>query len=182
MIDKKRIILFFIFMGFFSVSYQIGALSQVSEDDTSQFLEEFNKLVDGIDGFGIFIHNLIIALPMFVPGFGVVWGLFSGWSTGFAFAAIVSSIPALSNFPPLAILYLSPFGIMELVAYSLGISRSYMIIYAILKNRSIKPQLLVTGIEIAIVFALLLAGGYLEFAMIDATKDMVPNVEDLYLS
>ena len=179
MIDKKRIILFFIFMGLFSASYQIGAISSVSEDDASQSLEAFKNIIGGIDGFGIFIHNLTIALPMFIPGFGVAWGLFSGWSTGFAFAAIVTSIPALSNFPPLAILYFSPFGIMEVIAYSLGISRSYMIIYAVLKNRSIKPQLVVTGIEIGIVCALLLAGGYVEFAMVDTTKDMVPNVEDL---
>lgn len=166
-------------MGLFSVSYQIGALSPINEDEASQSLEEFKNVIGGIDGFGLFIHNLTIALPMFIPGFGVAWGLFTGWSTGFAFASIITTIPALSNFPPLAILYFSPFGIMEIIAYSLGISRSYMIIYAVLKNRSIKPQLLVTGIEIGIVFALLLAAGYIEFAMIDAAKDTVPNVEDL---
>lgn len=166
-------------MALFSASYQIGALSTVSEEDAAAFLEEFKSLVDGIDGFGIFTHNLVIALPMFIPGFGVAWGLFSGWSTGFAFASIVSSVPALANFPPLAILYMSPFGIMELVSYSLGISRSYMIIYTLLKNRSIKPQLLVTGIEIGIVIGLLLAGGYIEFAMVEAAKNMVPNVADL---
>ena len=179
MINKKRIILFFIFMGLFSASYQIGAMSLVSEDDAAEFLEEFNNIIGGIDGFGIFIHNLIIALPMFIPGFGIVWGLFSGGSTGFAFASIVTSIPALASFPPLAILYFSPFGIMELVAYSLGISRSYMMIYAVLKNKSIKPQLLVTGIEIGIVIALLLVGAYIEFVMIDASKPMIPNIEDL---
>jgi len=178
MIDKKRIIIFFIFMGLFSVSYQIGAISPISEDEASQSLEEFKNILGGIDGFGLFIHNLTIALPMFIPGFGVAWGLFTGWSTGFAFASIITSISTLSNFPPLAILYFSPFGIMEIIAYSLGISRSYMIIYTILKNRSIKPQLLVTGIEIGIVFVLLLAAGYIEFAMIDATNT-VPNVEDL---
>lgn len=179
MVDKKRIIIFFIFMAIFSISYQIGAISTVSEEDASAFLEEFKSLVDDIDGFGIFTHNLVIALPMFIPGFGVAWGLFSGWSTGFAFASIVSSVPALSSFPPLAILYMSPFGIMELVAYSLGISRSYMIIYAIIKSRSIKPQLLVTGIEIGIVIGLLLAGGYIEYSMVEASKNMVPNVADL---
>jgi len=179
MINKKRIILFFIFMGLFSVSYQIGAISPVNEEDSALFLDEFKDLVDGIDGFGIFIHNLTIALPMFIPGFGVAWGLFSGWSTGFAFASIVTSIPTLANFPPLAILYFSPFGIMELVAYSLGISRSYMVIYAIIKHRSIKSQLLIIAIEIGIVVVLLLIGGYLEFAMIEGAKNIVPSVEDL---
>jgi len=179
MINKKRIVLFFIFMGLFSAVYQIGAISTVNEEEAALFLDEFNNLVVGIDGFGIFIHNLTIALPMFIPGFGMVWGLFAGWSTGFAFAAIVTSIPALSNFPPLAVLYFSPFGIMELVAYSLGISRSYMIVYTIIKHRSIKPQILIIIIEIGVVVALLLIGGYLEFAMIEGTKTIVPDIEDL---
>lgn len=172
MIDKKRWILFFIFMGLFSVVYQIGAISTINEEDADLFLNEFNELVVGIDGFGIFIHNLTIALPMFIPGFGIIWGLFSGWSTGFAFAAIVTSIPALSNFPPLAVLYFSPFGIMELTAYSLGISRSYMITYAIIKHRSIRPQIVTIAIEIGIVIVLLLIGGYLEYAMIDVSKSI----------
>lgn len=166
-------------MGLFSAVYQIGAISTVNEEEAAMFLDEFSNLVDGIDGFGIFVHNLTIALPMFIPGFGLVWGLFAGWSTGFAFAAIVTSIPALTNFPPLAILYLSPFGIMELVAYSLGISRSYMVVYAIIKHMSIKPQLLIIAIEVGVVVALLLIGGYLEFAMIDGAKNIVPSVEDL---
>ncbi|MCE9652222.1 MAG: stage II sporulation protein M [Nitrosarchaeum sp.] len=166
-------------MGLFSVAYQIGAISQVSNDDSSQFLDEFKNLVGGIDGFGIFIHNLTIAVPMFIPGLGIVWGLFSGWATGFAFASIVTAIPALSKIPPLAILYFSPFGVLEMIAYSLGISRSYMIIFAIIKHKSIKSQLLVIAIEIGIVVALLLAGGYLEYSMIEGSKGMVPNVDDL---
>ncbi|HSB83049.1 MAG TPA: stage II sporulation protein M [Nitrosarchaeum sp.] len=161
-------------MGLFSAAYQIGAISQVSDEDSSQFLDEFKSLVGGIDGFGIFIHNLAIALPMFIPGFGVVWGLFSGWSTGFAFASIVTSIPALANIPPLAILYLSPFGIMEVIAYSLGISRSYIILYTVIKHKAIKPQLLTIGIEIGIVGILLLVGGYLEITMIDISKGIEP--------
>ena len=55
------------------------------------FMSEFEELVLDIDGFGIFTHNTTIALPMFIPGFGVAWGLFSAWSTGFAFAAIVTT-------------------------------------------------------------------------------------------
>ena len=176
MFNKKRIIIFFIFMGLFSAAYQIGAISTVTDDESSQFLDEFKRMVGGIDSFGIFTHNLTIALPMFIPGFGVAWGLFSGWSTGFAFASIVTSMPALSKIPPLAILYLSPFGVMELVAYSLGISRSYMIMYSLIKHKSVKPQFLAIMIEVGIVVVLLLVGGYLEFAMIDISKGMTPNI------
>ncbi|HXW03345.1 MAG TPA: stage II sporulation protein M, partial [Nitrosarchaeum sp.] len=101
-------------MGLFTTAYQIGSMSTVSEEEATTFMTEFEKLVKDIDAMGIFLHNSTISLPMFIPGFGVVWGLFSAWSTGFAFSAIVSISPELAKVPPLAILFLSPFGIMEL--------------------------------------------------------------------
>jgi hypothetical protein len=103
---------------------------------------------------------------MFIPGFGVAWGLFSAWSTGFAFSAIVLITPELSEIPPLAILFLSPFGIMELTAYSIATSRSFMLIREISKKTNLIPFLKPTAIEIGIVIGLLLAGGYLEDFMI----------------
>ena len=63
---------------------------------------------------------------MFIPGFGVAWGLFSAWSTGIAFAAILIGTPELGAINPLAIL-LTPFGLMEVAAYSIAMSRSFSI-------------------------------------------------------
>ena len=111
-----------------------------------------------------------LALIMFVPGFGIAWGLFSAWSTGFAFAAITTTAPELSSIPPLSILFLSPFGIMELVAYSLGISRSYILIRAILKKTNLTTFIKPTVIEIGIMVGLLLAAGHLEFYMIELAQ------------
>ncbi len=165
--NKIRIIAFFIFLGIFTAAYQIGSMSSVSEEDAKMFMSEFEELVLGIDAFGIFEHNATIALPMFVPGFGVAWGLFAAWSTGFAFASIAVVAPELGNIPPLAILFLSPFGLMELAAYSLGISRSFILIHAIAKKINLVPLIKPTVIEVGIVLGLLLAGGYLEFYMIE---------------
>ena len=168
--NKVRIILFFIFLGLFAAIFQIGAMSTVSEEEANAFMAEFKELVLDIDAFGIFVHNLTIALPMFIPGFGVVWGLFSAWSTGFAFAAIVVTAPQLSDIPPLSILLLSPFGLMELVAYSFGISRSFILIRAIIKKIDLVQFIKPTLIEIGIMVSLLLAGGYLEFYMIEVAQ------------
>ena len=145
-------------------------MSTVSEEDANAFMAEFEELVLDIDAFGIFIHNLTIALPMFIPGFGVAWGLFSAWSTGFAFAAIAVTAPQLSDIPPLSILFLSPFGLMELVAYSFGISRSFILIRAIIKKIDLVPFIKPTLIEIGIMVGLLLTGGYLEFYMIEMAR------------
>jgi hypothetical protein len=170
-VNKIRIILFFIFLGLFAATYQIGSMSTVSEEEANAFMAEFEELVLDIDAFGIFIHNLTIALPMFIPGFGVAWGLFSAWSTGFAFAAIAVTAPQLSDIPPLSILFLSPFGLMELVAYSFGISRSFILIRAIIKKVDLVQFIKPTLIEIGILAGLLLAGGYLEFYMIEIARE-----------
>ena len=169
--SKIRIITFFIFLGIFAAAYQIGSLSSVSEEEANAFMEEFEELVLDIDAFGIFLHNSTIALPMFIPGFGVAWGLFSAWSTGFAFASIVSVTPEIADIPPLSILFLSPFGLMEIAAYSLGISRSFILIRAITKKTNLIPFIRPTIIEIGIVVGLLLAGGYLEFYMIELIQN-----------
>jgi len=170
-VNKIRIIIFFIFLGIFATAFQIGSMSLVSEEEANAFMSVFEDLVLDIDGFGIFIHNTTIALPMFIPGFGVAWGIFSAWSTGFAFAAIATVIPEIGEIPPLSILFLSPFGLMEVFAYSLGISRSFILIRAVSKKISLVPFIKPTIIEIGIVLTLLLVGGYLEFYMIELAQE-----------
>ena len=168
---SKRVLAFFIFVGLFSLSYFIGSLSEVPEEDAQAFLEEFNELIKDIDAIGIFTHNATIALPMFIPGFGVAWGLFASWQTGYAFAALVTTNPILKEVPALAILYLSPFGLMELTAYSIAMSRSLLLIHKIIKKISIKPDAKIVGIEVGIVLGLLLAGGFLEDYMIKLVEE-----------
>ena len=168
--NKIRIITFFIFLGIFTAAFQIGSMSSVSEEEADAFMSEFEDLVLDIDAFGIFVHNITIALPMFIPGFGVAWGIFAAWSTGFAFAAIASTVPEIADIPPLSILFLSPFGLIEVFAYSLGISRSFILIRAISKKINLTPFIKPTVIEIGIVLTLLLVGGYLEFYMIDLVR------------
>ena len=158
-------------MGLFTAAFQLGSMSEVSEEEANIFMKEFEKLVEDIDAIGIFVHNTTISLPMFLPGFGVAWGLFSAWSTGFAFAAIVSITPELEQIPPLTILYLSPFGLMELSAYSLATSRSFILIRAISKKTNLKPLLKPTLLEVGILLGLLLAGGFLEDYMIKLAQD-----------
>jgi len=166
MLRKKRILIGFIFVGIFITSFSIGAQIKISDEDAKTFLKEFQTAVEGIDAIGIFVHNSSIGLPMFIPGFGVVWGLFASASTGLAFSALASTTPILANIPPIAILVASPFGVMELAAYSIGMSRSFILIWVIIKKNPIKQEIRPTIIEIGVVIALLLAGGFIEYTMI----------------
>lgn len=138
----------------------------MSTEDSKNFIKEFEQVVQGIDAIGIFTHNVTVALPMFIPGFGIAWGSFAAWSTGLAFRALVSTTPALAKLPPLAIIYLSPFGVMELCAYSIGMSRSFLIINAIIRRKPLVLQVRPVMIEVGIVIALLLAGAFIEYSMI----------------
>jgi uncharacterized membrane protein SpoIIM required for sporulation len=149
-------------------------MSEVSYEEANSFAEGFSELVEGADGWSIFANNAVATLPMFVPGFGIAWGFYTAWSTGFGFAAIISTMPELSEIQPLSILFLSPFGLMELVAYSIAISCSCYIILVIIKNRkslvqiksSLKSQIKPSIIKFSIVMILLLVAAFLEEYMI----------------
>jgi hypothetical protein len=163
-----RILSFFVFVAIFSLTFALASEVQLTEDEVTEIIEEFDEITEGIDGAGIFIHNVSLALPMFIPGFGIFWGLFAAFSTGVAFSAMKSAIPLLDQIPSLSILFMSPFGLMELTAYSIAMSRSYILIHKIIKKMSIRPDIRVICLEVAILVALLLAGGFLEYFMIES--------------
>jgi hypothetical protein len=172
----NRIVLFFVFLGIFSASFAIGAEVQVSEEDSAIVLEEFESLIAEIDAVGIFVHNISLALPMFIPGFGIAWGAFAAFSTGMAFSVLQDANPMLANIPSLTILFMSPFGLMEIAAYSIAMSRSYMIVHKMIKRMPIRPDLRVIGLEVAILVGLLLAGGFLEYYFIENLPTDMPQI------
>ena len=170
----KRIIIFFIFTAIFTVVYGTSAVtSEPTEDEIQEIMDFFDEIVGTIDGIGIFVHNVLIALPMFIPGFGVAWGLFSAYSTGFAFSAIAAANADVAQLNPLAIL-LTPFGLMEMAAYSIAMSRSTLLAKNVFQKNweLIKNEKLILSIEIGIVIALLLIGGIVEMWMIETAQGM----------
>jgi len=174
MLTMKRIILFFIFTAIFTVVYGTSAVtSEPTEEEIEEVMSFFEEIVDTIDGIGIFVHNTTIALPMFIPGFGVVWGLFSAYSTGFAYSAIAAANTDLAQLNPLAVL-LTPFGLMEMASYSLAMSRSTLLAKDVFQKNwnQIKTDKLIISIEIGIVVTLLLIGGIVEMWMIETAQGM----------
>ena len=172
----NRIILFFVFLGIFSASFAIGAEVKVSEEESKIILEQFESLIDEIDAIGIFSHNTTLALPMFIPGFGIAWGAFAAFSTGMAFSVIKDASPMLANVPSLTILFMSPFGLMEVAAYSIAMSRSYMIVHKMIRRVPIRPDYRIIGIEIGILVGLLLVGGFVEYYFIENIPRDSPKI------
>lgn len=167
----NRAVAFGILMLAFSAVFQVGSMYEHTEEGAQDLVDQFMESIRGIDGWGIFLHNLALALPMFIPGFGAAWGLFAGWSTGFTLSAIVTVNPDLGGMQPLALLYLSPFGLMELAAYSLACSRSLLLAIRMRRKQGLRPVLRITLIEVGIVVALLLAGGLVEYYMIEMARE-----------
>lgn len=157
---------FAVFVGVFLLSYTIGTFYKMSDEETKNFLKDFQSATQGIDAAGIFLHNTSVALGMFVPAFGVGWGSFTGWESGAGFTALASLNPVLANIQPLTLLLLSPFGLMELAAYSIGMSRSFLLVWRIIKKNPLRKEIIPTASEIGIVIALLLIAGFIESSMI----------------
>jgi len=171
--NRYRLKLLFLFMAIFSISYQIGSMFEVDQGEAEQLVKDFEEATKGIDGIGIFLHNLQINTMMFIPAFGLFWGLLASFQTGYAFSAFQSVEPLLKDFPALAILYLSPFGLMELFGYSIGMSRSFIITKKLIKrDESLKKDWKPISIEFGIVVGLLLTAGIMEFYMIEWVAEM----------
>ena len=175
---RNRILSFFAFLAIFSLTFALASEIQLSEDETTVIMDEFEAMTKGIDAVGIFVHNTFIALPMFIPGFGIVWGMFAAFSTGIAFSAMKGTIPLLEQIPSLSILFMTPFGLMEVAAYSIAMSRSYILIYRLIRKIPIRPDIRVICIEVVILVILLLAGGFLEYFLIENMSGFNPDVID----
>jgi len=172
MMIGNRIVSFFVLMAIFSAVFAISAETTLPEEEVEMIMEEFESMVEGIDAFGIFVHNTALSLPMFIPGFGIIWGMFSAFSTGIAFAAIKSVNPLVEQIPALSILFMTPFGLMEVAAYSIAMSRSYIFIHKIIKKIPIRNDIRVTLVEIIILLGLLFIGAYVEWYMIEMSSQI----------
>jgi uncharacterized membrane protein SpoIIM required for sporulation len=103
---------------------------------------------------------------MFIPAIGVVFGLFSGFSTGTVFSALTNLSPALKGISPLLIL-ITPFGILEIFSYGLAMSRSGMLIYQLIKKKPWREYVIPTLIELGIVAVVLFVAALIEWQMIE---------------
>jgi len=160
---KKRILYLIVGILVFLIFFAIGT-SVSFEKSTSELLkEQFQNKIKNIDNIGIFANNFLISILMFIPGIGIAFGLFSGFSTGNIFMIITQDLPI--QIPPLLV-FLTIFGMMELISYGIAISRSYLLLIHILKRTNIKENLIHTGIEIGIVAIILFFGAIIEWNLI----------------
>jgi Zn-dependent protease/CBS domain-containing protein len=163
--------LFFVFgMMAFIIAYFVGATLVTINPSQAEYIKtHFQEQIKGINQYGIFANNFKVALGMFIPGFGIALGGFSAFSTGLVFNALYTISPALSSISPLVV-FLTPFGILEIIAYGVAISRSGILFYQLIKDtnkrNSWRKYVIPTVIEIGIVVTILFIGAIVEWQMI----------------
>ena len=172
---KLRLLYLVIGIVVFVFAYFIGAGTDIGKNETENLRDQFNKQVKDIDQNGIFVNNLRISLGMFIPVLGMGLGIFSGFSTGLMFNVIAESSPLLNNISPLLIL-VTPFGVMEVFAYGLAMSRSGMLTYQIIKKKQWREYIIPTIIEIGIVIAILLIGAIIEWQIITQFDEQATDI------
>jgi uncharacterized membrane protein SpoIIM required for sporulation len=139
----------------------------LSSSEANDLRNEFSFFINGIDQTGIFVHNAKLALSEFVPLLGIGLGIYYDLSTGVIIGVLEPDLNAnVNGILPLLLFIITPFGLMELFAYGIAISRSGMLFHSLLKRKHWREYLLPTLIEIGVVLVLLSIGAVIEYEMI----------------
>ena len=165
----------------FLAVFVLGSEVDIPEDEARMLIGEFEGQFVGIQWYDIFVHNLTIALGMFIPFGGFVWGSTSALMTGIAFAAYSITSPDVINFSPL-LLFITPFGMMELAAYSIAMGTSLQLSIRLVKRlrhqvewKENGPKILAKTLltRISIVVLLLTIGGFIEYEILENMVEII---------
>lgn len=164
---RHRLYALLITMAIFTGVFQLSAFVEVEEAERQEVNDMLMEKMKTIDGKGIFLNNVYLGLMMFIPAVGFAFGVMSSALTGVTFSAIaqVNNI----DLPAFMMLFGSPFGFMELVSYSIAMSRSVLLINKVRKKNTrnfTRIEIRNVFAEVGIVVALLLSGGIIEAYMI----------------
>jgi uncharacterized membrane protein SpoIIM required for sporulation len=168
---------FYILLGVlaFLMLYFAGSQTNLDYNTSIKVKQEFMRKIEGLNYIGIFANNVTISIIMFIPGIGILFGLFSGYSTGTVFSAIAQTSQTTANqLSPLMIL-LTPFGIMEIFCYGLAISRSSLLLFSLIKRDNILRQFKYTLFEVIAIVIILFFAALIEWHFISIFDSTILN-------
>ncbi len=151
----------------------VGAVSRVESSEAHEIIGEFDKLEELLNDVGlqfIFGNNLMYCMIMFVPALGPYYGSLVLYSTG----KVLAALGVTSGINPLTLffsLFIYPHAWLEYISYSLAISESFWLIYAIIKDRSrgLRSELSTAAKVMAICAVLLLLAAFAEMYLITSS-------------
>ena len=142
-----------------------GSLMPVDPQQARQISNELNQTVTEAQQNGtlvqsIFSNNFLIAVLMFIPVFGPVFGFYVLFSTGSA----INAIAIAQGYPLFLVLFslvLTPVFWLEFAAYSTALTESIWLFRRILQGRGLR-ELKNLGILVAVCAGLLFLGAVIE--------------------
>ena len=155
---RERFLWLMLFMAIFTATFSVASEIELEPQEAKQVREMITEKIASGSSNTIFLNNIVLGLIMFIPALGIILGIGSAFATGIAFSTFGLEIPAY------LILFITPFGFMELLAYSIAMSRSFLIIKYLVKHIR-QPRKLIL-IEIGTVTGLIFFGSIIEAVMI----------------
>jgi len=116
--------------------------------------------------FTAITHEALAALPLFIPGFGMAWGVLGGFTTGFVGRAVIMTVSLHANMSGPFLAYLVLAAAIKLVAYHIGMCRSLTLVISIRRRRFSKLDSTFTQGEIILAVLLSCLAGFVEHAVI----------------
>ena len=117
--------------------------------------------------FAAIVHEPLFTLPLFIPGFGLVWGVLGIFIFGFEDKAVLVMTPTLhATSSSLFLLYFVLALAMKFGAYYTGMARSLTLVISIRKRRFSKLDSMFTQADIIIAVILAAVAGLVEHAMV----------------
>jgi len=125
--QKRFYSLIFIFVLSVAVTFA-GTLMPLSAEEANILADKTNQVItDNPDvaslSIAIFTNNFMLCLLMFIPIFGVIFGMIVLFSTGVTIGAL-SMVQGLSPIVTLLMLMITPIFWIEFASYTLGMSES----------------------------------------------------------
>lgn len=114
------------------------------------------------------VHEALAALPLFVPVFGIAWGVLASFTSGLTDKAVIMMAPSFqANVSSLVFPYVILAMIIKLAAYYIGMCRSLALANAIRIRRFSRLDKIFTQSDIVLVILLSSIAGIMEHAMVN---------------
>jgi uncharacterized membrane protein SpoIIM required for sporulation len=162
-------VLFMAFVICFAITAS-GSISSIGASEAQDLTGQFNNMDELLNTVGlefIFGNNLKHCIIMFAPGLGPFYGGFVLYSTGRVLAAL-GETEGVNPLALLVTLFIYPHAWLEYISYSLAVSESFWLIYAVVKFgvRGFKNELSTAAKIIAVCAVLLLLAALAEMYVI----------------
>ncbi|MBX5327852.1 MAG: stage II sporulation protein M [Candidatus Bathyarchaeota archaeon] len=160
------IAVFFIISVIVTIAGTLIPLSAAEADEINDTVNQTRNTLNNMPLLNqvtfIFGNNFFICLLAFIPIAGIFLELYALFSTGITIAGLSYGLAH----PSLVFLNLLvlPFGLLEFIAYSIGISEGVWLFWRIIKHRG-RKELVYASMFITICALLLLAAAFIEIGI-----------------